>query len=228
MGCTVGNMIVNHLMFADDTRVAPALVDFIVFWIFVMMMIAEHEIAFNCNKTIGVSFCPQRYNQPAPSNIFPNGVNVQFSDQVKYLCILLNASLKDDNDIQRQVKSLYCAANKLRSTFAQCSTAVKNTTACLLHANVCLPIVQQNTQHTDKYEAPTRCVLCRIMHCTNGNASVHPHQVDQYVKTSDALFRIYLYGFVRRCAFSCNFVIRSLEMFDDFYKSSFFLHYFTL
>jgi len=29
--------------------------------------------------------------------------------------------------MQRQVKSFYCAANKLRDTFAQCSTAVKNT-----------------------------------------------------------------------------------------------------
>jgi len=38
---------------------------------------------------------------------------------------LTNASLKDDDDIQRQVKSLYCAANKLRDTFDQCSPAVK-------------------------------------------------------------------------------------------------------
>jgi len=28
---------------------------------------------------------------------------------VKYLGVLLNASLKDDDDIQRQVKSIYCA-----------------------------------------------------------------------------------------------------------------------
>jgi len=32
-----------------------------------------------------------------------------------------------DDDIQRQVKSHYCAANKLRGTFKQCSPAVKNT-----------------------------------------------------------------------------------------------------
>ena len=39
----------------------------------------------------------------------------------------MNASLKDDDDddIQRQVKSLYCAANKLRGTFDECSPAVK-------------------------------------------------------------------------------------------------------
>jgi len=43
----------------------------------------------------------------------------------------LNASLKDDDDIHSQVKSLYCAANKIIGIFDKCSPAVKNT---LLHA----------------------------------------------------------------------------------------------
>jgi len=84
---------------------------------------AEHEITFNCNKTIGVFFAV--YKQPVPSNVFLNGVRVQFFDQLKYLGVWINASLKDDDDIQRQVKSLYFAANKLRGTFDQCSPAVK-------------------------------------------------------------------------------------------------------
>jgi len=40
------------------------------------------------------------------------------------------------NDIQRQVKSLYCAANKLQSTFDQCSPAVKNTS----FRSCCMPM----------------------------------------------------------------------------------------
>ena len=64
---------------------------------------AEDEIAFNCNKTIGVLLCPKKYKQPAPSNVFLNGLRVQFSNQVKYLGVLLNASLKDHDDgVQRQ------------------------------------------------------------------------------------------------------------------------------
>jgi len=74
---------------------------------------AEHEIAFNY-KAIGVC--------------------IQLSDQVKYFGVSLNALLKDDDDIQRQVSLLHHAANKLRDTFAQCSTAVKNTLFC---ANQC-------------------------------------------------------------------------------------------
>jgi len=53
--------------------------------------------------------------QPAPSNVFLNGVRVQFSDQVKYLGAWINVSLKDDDDIQRQVKSLYCTVQQTSS-----------------------------------------------------------------------------------------------------------------
>jgi len=68
---------------------------------------AEHEITSNCNKTIGVLFCPKKHKQPASSNVFLNGVHVQCFDQVKYLCGWINASLKNDDGIHRQVKSMY-------------------------------------------------------------------------------------------------------------------------
>jgi len=50
---------------------------------------AEHV-----TKTIGVLFCPKKYKQPAPSNVFLNDVRVQFLHQVKYLGVWRNASLK--------------------------------------------------------------------------------------------------------------------------------------
>jgi len=141
----VGNMVVNHLMFTDDICVfSPSISGLQCLLNIGGDYAAEHEITFNCNKTIGVLFCPKKYKKPAPSNVFLNGARVQFLDQVKSLGVWINASLKDDDDIQRQVKSLYCAANKLRGTFDQCSPAVKkHFVSCLLHANVCLPIVQQ-------------------------------------------------------------------------------------
>ena len=127
VGCTMGNMVVNHLKFADDICVfSPSISGLQCLLNICGDYAAEHEITFNCNKTTGVLFCPKKYKQPAPRNVFLNGVRAQFLDHVKYLGVWINASLKDD-DIQRQVKSLYCAANKLRCTFDQCPPAVKNT-----------------------------------------------------------------------------------------------------
>jgi len=110
VGCTVGNMVVNHLKFADDVF-SPSISGLQCLLNICGDYAAEHEIIFSCNKTIGVLFCPKQYKQPAPSNVFLNGVRVQFVNQVKYLGVWINASLKDDDDIQRQVKSPYCAAN---------------------------------------------------------------------------------------------------------------------
>ena len=128
----MGNMVVNHPKFADDICVfSPSISGLQCLLNICGDYAAEHEIICNCNKTIGVLFCPKKFKQPAPSNVFLNGARVQFFDQVKYVGVWINASMKDDDDILGQVKSLYCAANKLRGTFDQCSPAVKNT---LFHA----------------------------------------------------------------------------------------------
>jgi len=45
--------------------------------------------------------------------------------EIKNLDLSLTASLLDNDDIQRQLKSLYCAANNFRGAFAQCSPTTK-------------------------------------------------------------------------------------------------------
>ena len=79
---TTGNMVVNHLMFADDICVfSPSISGLQCLLNICGDYAAEHEITFNCNKTIGVPFCPKKYKQPAPSNVFLNGVRVEFLTQ---------------------------------------------------------------------------------------------------------------------------------------------------
>jgi len=146
-----------------------------------------------------VFFFAEKDKQPAPSNVFLNGVHVQFFDQVKYLGVWINASLKDDDDIQRQVKPLYCAANKLRGTFDQCSPAVKNT---FFHA-YCMPMYA--CQLWSKYtQTSMKCLqaaynnVYRVMHYVPRNVSVRPHQVSHCVRTFDAMLRNNLYRFFLR------------------------------
>ena len=171
---------------------------------------AEHEITFNCNKTIGVLFCPKKYKQSTPSNVLLNGVRVQFFDQVKYLGVCINASLKDEITIY--------AANKLRGTFDQCSPAVKNT---LFHA-YCMPMYacqlwSKCTLTSMKCLRATYNSAYRIMYYIPRNVSACPHQVTHCVRTFDAVLRNNLYRFFIRCTSSSNFFIWSLQMSDAFY-----------
>ena len=57
-----------------------------------------------------------------------------FSDNVKYLEIKLNALLSDDDDICRQIRTIYCTANNLKISFSQSSTSVNNVVPFLLFA----------------------------------------------------------------------------------------------
>ena len=141
---------------------------------------------------------------------------------MKYIGVLLNASLKDD-DIQRQVKSIYCAANKLGGTFDQCSPAVKNTLfrAYCMHMYAC-QLWSEYTQ-TKRLRAAHNNAF-RIMHYMPRNVSVRPHQVSHRVTTFHALLRHNVPLF--RCA-SSNF-LSSLFNPDAFHKSSFFLNCVTL
>jgi len=77
VGCTVGNMFVNHLMFADDKCVFIHSISGLQCLLNICGdYVAEHEITFNCNKIIGVLFCQKSCKQPAPANAFLNGVRV--------------------------------------------------------------------------------------------------------------------------------------------------------
>jgi len=138
----------------------------------------------------------KKYKQPAPSNVFLNGARAQFLNQLKYLGVWINASLKDDLDIQRQVKSLYCAANKLRGTFDQCTPVVKNT----LFRAYCMPMYacQLWSKYTQTSMKRLRAAYNNaywIMHYIPRNVSVRPHQVSHCVTTFDAVLRNNLYRF---------------------------------
>jgi len=57
VGCTVGNMVVNHLMFADDIcAFSPSISGLQRLLDICGDYAAEHEIALHCNKTIGILF----------------------------------------------------------------------------------------------------------------------------------------------------------------------------
>jgi len=172
---------------------------------------------------------PKHHKQHAPSDGFLNSVRLQFFDQVKYLAVLMHASLKDDDDVQRQGKSLYCATNKLRGTFDQCSTAVKNT----LFRAYCMPMhaCQLWSKYTRTSMKRLRAAYnnaYRTMHYIPRNVSVRSHQVNHCVKSFDILIEKQSVSVFKRGVSSSNFSLRSLQMSDDFYKSSFFLNYLTL
>jgi len=61
-GCSVGNMVVIHLMFADDICVFSPSISGLQSLLNICECAVEHDIAFICNKTISAFFAPKNMN----------------------------------------------------------------------------------------------------------------------------------------------------------------------
>ena len=158
-----------------------------------------------------------------------NNNRIDFVDRVKYLGVVLQGSLKDDADIQRQIRSLYCAANKLRTTFHKCSTPVKN----IFYRAYCTPMYacQLWNKHTSDCYNRLRVAYnnaFRIIHRIPRNVSARHQQVIDGIVTFDALIRKNLFSFVQRCTASSNQCLKAIMQSDCFCKSSYVIRYNSL
>ena len=77
---------------------------------------------------------PKKFCVFTSPTIFLSTNTVTFSDNVKYLGVKRNALLFDDDDIYRQIRTIYSTANNLKIFFSQCSTSVKT----VLFGSCCL------------------------------------------------------------------------------------------
>ena len=61
-----------------------------------------------------------------PVKQFLCGSELNWVDVYKYLGCFITSDLKDDRDIRRQVRAIYCRGNKIIRKFSKCSVDVKN------------------------------------------------------------------------------------------------------
>ena len=61
-----------------------------------------------------------------PCSMHIDGQKIKLMNNMVYLGVSISCDLSDDSDIARQVRCLYCAANKLKTRFIKCSIKVKN------------------------------------------------------------------------------------------------------
>jgi len=118
-GCYIGEVLLNHLMFADDICVFCPSARWLQQILDVCHAYAElHGIILNCNKTVCMTFKAKSAKSTATPLLRLGGQYVRSVDQYKYLGIVLDAETSYDKDIQRQLRYQYCAANKLRGSLS--------------------------------------------------------------------------------------------------------------
>jgi len=205
-GCFFGEVLLNHLMFADDICVfCPS-----VRWLQRMLDVCQayaksHGIIFNWNKTVCMTFRAKSAKSTAAPLLKLCGQYVKSVDQYKYLGIVLDTELSGDKDIQRQLQCQYFAANKLRASFSRCSNAVKNA----IFRSFCTPMHASQSWCNFRKSCMQRLRVaynfgCRALYNLPWRGSVSSHQIQRNIPTFEALLRKYKYLFLERCRKSNN------------------------
>ena len=98
----------------------------------------DHGIVFIGKKTNRLVFKPRKWRSPEPV-LCLNNTEIKIVNEVKYLGFVLYSYLRDDCDIKRQTRAVYCI--KLRSNFNLRSKCQKCALSTVLHAYVRMSIM---------------------------------------------------------------------------------------
>ena len=227
-GCYIGNTLMNHLIFADDLCCFCPSVSGLQRIIDVCQDYAlTHDILFNCKKTFAVAFTSKKNKLAFQPRLVLKNTKLDFVHDTKYLGVHLNSLLRDDDDINRQVRYMYGTANRLRSCFSKCSAPVKN----LLFRSYCMSMYGCQLWSSFLCSSIKRIRVAynnsfRILHGIPRYISAREKQVCNDITTFDALIRKSVYSFINRCLCSTNSLTKSL-MASDCYLQSPYVKYYT-
>jgi len=129
VGCHIGDIAVNIFAYADDVvLLAPS-------WHAMQQLIQMVEkccsdLGLVCNVKKTKCMCVNPLDKSKiVSKSFPqfsiNGHTLQFVDEFRYLGHVITSNVRDDLDINREVRNMYMRTNMLTQRFRRCSPQVK-------------------------------------------------------------------------------------------------------
>ena len=126
-GCYINDMCLNHVMYADDLcLLAPSASAMQSLLDICYDYGSDNDILFNPIKSVYTIFKPKAYKLYLPS-VFIGSDALKYVAESKYLGFSFCDSKQDDNDILRQMRTVYAKSNTLLRTFSHCSTDAKIT-----------------------------------------------------------------------------------------------------
>ena len=126
-GCCINNVLINHLMYADDVvLIAPSMKGLQKLIDQCFLYGQDHNISFNTTKTVCMAVSKKGgMAQRCEPCLYLGSERILCVDKHKYLGYIMSNDTSDNEDIQRQIRSLYVSANILRRKFYCCSDYIK-------------------------------------------------------------------------------------------------------
>ena len=126
IGCSLNNVLVYHLMYADDTCIiAPSPCALHQLINICVEFSNDNFVKFNDTKSNFMCFKPGKFSDLHIPIIKLNNEPLSNIPNYKYLGIFINDQCCDNVDISRHVRSVYTRGNMFISRFKNCSDDVK-------------------------------------------------------------------------------------------------------
>ena len=126
IGCSYNNMLVNNLMYADDTvLIAPSASGLQKLLLLCEKFAENYDILFNVTKTVCMCVKPPKSRILELPRIYLNSKLLDYVSSYTYLGVVMSDNKKDDMDINQHIKAVYARGNMLLKNFRYCSKSVK-------------------------------------------------------------------------------------------------------
>ena len=124
-GCYINEQCMNHVMYADDIcLLAPSAIGLQRLLDVCFDFSISNDIMFNPIKSVCVVFKSKSNKLYCPTVSLDCDI-LEYTAHTKYLGFTFSMNAQDDDDMLRQMRTLYIRSNKLLRTFYHCSIDVK-------------------------------------------------------------------------------------------------------
>ena len=209
IGCSIGGVMVNHIMYADDlVIISPSAKGLQRLLDICADYSQSHDILFNDSKTVCM-YMPANssfyINTPA---VFLNGRRLSFTVKYKYLGTLMTHDGSDEANLSRQRGFFYARSNGLSKNFNACSPSVKAT----LFRTFCSNMYCGHLWHDFRKSALRKLIVgynhsFRFLMKFHRNCSASGMFVFNCVPSFMEMWRKYIYDFTQRLTNSDNAIV---------------------
>ena len=211
IGGSLGGKRINHMLYADDLCIVSLSSAGLQKLLSTCdEYCASHSITFNVKKSVCMFFKCTVNKHCDNSTVFLSGNQINFVQEVKYLGVLLNPSMKTSIDVSRQTRKFYAQANMLLRNFRYCSNEVKCSLFKSFCTNMycCLLWFNSTSCSVKKLKCSYNSVLRRLL-CIRMPYSASAMFVTHGIPSFYELLRKCIYNFSERISSSSNSIIKA-------------------
>ena len=212
IGCVAGNGTINHLAYADDmVLIAPSVRALQTLLDICSSYALSHDILYNTEKSFCMIVWPKRFLFKFRPSFYLQGDRLDFVNQYKYLGVILNDKLTDDDEMYKCMRGVYATGNMIVRRFGKCNvdckllmfkTFLSNVYACSLWASYNVTSIRKvKVAHND---------IFRSLHNVPRYESASTLFVTYNVRNLDSIVRGSYYSLMCRVKSSANTIISNL------------------